>query len=919
MKQISLVILILSIILPGCSQQLSTEEYIKKGQQFINEKKWSGAVIEFKNAVQQAPENSPARVLLGQAYVKVGSNESAVKEFNKAILLGADKSKFIEDLLHAYEGLNRGQKILDEIKPDKEYTNQVNAVIHAARAKAYLIKNDLDKAKQELVKASKIDNDATEVRLSWALFERKSGRNNEVRKWLAPLLERNGGVAGAWSIIGDIEQREGNLKQAESAYSRSIKIRNSLSYDNIKRVLLRIDLKDFSGAQSDIEALKKAKIKSPIISHAEGLLAFNKRDFDKALSSFKSALSQNPQYHPSELWMAMTQLARGEILSAQSYIQKYLAADSTSYRANFIYASILMKQGQIKSAIHILEKLNKEQPENYEVTSMLGGAFIQAKQPEKGLALIKKAVSLKPDLASARLQLGGAYASLSDANKAQVEFSKAIELDPELKKAYLALFNSYVQNKQFAKARSTAKKLIDNDSKNSLGSNLLALSFLAENDKDQAIKMLRKTLSKFPGDALTTNNLSRFYVQNKQFSEAIKVNLETLKINSGSLNAINQLALIAAKEGNTADVEKWLKKAVASHPESLSSRLRLASYYLGLKQPSEAIQVLLESGEQDKQETGYLLLLSKAKIDAKEYQQAIRTLKILVSKNSSLVSAYFLLAQAYGGLNDADNVRKNLDKILDIDPRNLKANLILSRLDLNEGKIESFKKRITSLFKLYPDSREVQFLRAKIDASEKSNGKAIKTLSSLLAESPNSEVVLDLSKNYWQVGDKENAISTLDLWVDKHPEDSAALFLLAQFLLSDNRSTDALDTYKKLEKLVPENAIVLNNIASLLMPDDVKSGLSYAEKALSLKPENPYIMDTMAMLLFKNGELERALQLSGKASKLDKKALDVQINYATILSANGKKAEAKKLLNDLLARARAPQAKHKIKNAIRAL
>jgi len=66
MKLLSIYLLFLTVLLASCSQQLSTDEYIQNGQKHAAKKEWKSAVIEYKNAIKQSPENADARLLLGK-------------------------------------------------------------------------------------------------------------------------------------------------------------------------------------------------------------------------------------------------------------------------------------------------------------------------------------------------------------------------------------------------------------------------------------------------------------------------------------------------------------------------------------------------------------------------------------------------------------------------------------------------------------------------------------------------------------------------------------------------------------------------------------------------------------------------------------------------------------------------------------
>ena len=132
------------------------------------------------------------------------------------------------------------------------------ANLHAIRGAAYLALRNPSAAETELTMAARIDGEATEVRLSWAAFEAFQGNIEAQERWLLPLLERDGGVADAWSQIGEIEKRRGNLDAAEKAFTRAIELRQVPHFDRVNRALIRVGLNDIESAKEDIDYLKEA-------------------------------------------------------------------------------------------------------------------------------------------------------------------------------------------------------------------------------------------------------------------------------------------------------------------------------------------------------------------------------------------------------------------------------------------------------------------------------------------------------------------------------------------------------------------------------------------------------------------------------------------------------------------------------------
>jgi putative PEP-CTERM system TPR-repeat lipoprotein len=887
-------------LVSGCSQEPDVEEYIKSGQEYLDKKEWNSAIIEFKNAAKEAPENANARALLGKTYVHSQNAKAAIKELNKAIELGYDKVELLVPLGMAYRQARENQKIIDEIIPHESQSDSDRAVVNAFRAVAFLMFGDKASAKSSLEKARDQDGEATEVRLAWATFENVNGNIEAQERWLQPLLTREGGVAEAWAQMGEIEQARGNLESAERSYSRAIDIRKAPHYDYIRRALARIALGNTEGAESDIDFLKKSGANWPLVSHAEGLIDYNAKNYADAQAHFLEVLSKNPSFAPSQLMTGLSYFHQQNYRSTITYLDQYFVSNPDNDQVQQVYAASLLATGSVKKALGVLEGLYKKDPNNTKILMLLSEAYLREGKNVESLEYLQRAVKISPDQASTRFQLGTTLIRNPDTvTVGQLELKKALELDPSLLQAKLNLFKSYLRQKQFKLALETAQEIQSSNQDKSLGANLVALVYSVDGKDDKAKKQLIDTLKKFPLDLLTSHNLARIYMREKAYDDARALYLKVIEKQPNNTLLLQQMALISAREGNPGEMLEWLRKAVDRNPKQIRPRLALASQYLQQRNPADAIKTLNDVDEKDKDRPEFLILMSRAKIVTGEQEHALRLLKRLTGKQPDAPVGHFLLAQVYAAQNNLAKMRKSLVKTIELSPKHLMANIFLSRLDMLEGKEKAFESRLAMLEENYPGNVQVELLKAQKSSLSKDFDSAIEALTGLLSETPQSDVVIELSRNQWRSGDRQGAISTLELWSENN-KDNQVLLLLAQYYLLENRSNEATVTYEALEQELPDDSRVLNNLAWSLKDSDPSKGIEYARKAERLDTGNPLILDTLAMLLLKVGDKEAALDVIEKAISKAPRAFDIHLNYADILVANNQINRAKKVLEEIL-------------------
>ncbi len=75
--------LAVAAVLAGCTSQ-TPDTLLASGNELAAKKDYAGAVIQFKSALQLAPESAQARLGLGNALLEQGDVKGAVAEFKKA-------------------------------------------------------------------------------------------------------------------------------------------------------------------------------------------------------------------------------------------------------------------------------------------------------------------------------------------------------------------------------------------------------------------------------------------------------------------------------------------------------------------------------------------------------------------------------------------------------------------------------------------------------------------------------------------------------------------------------------------------------------------------------------------------------------------------------------------------------------------
>jgi cellulose synthase operon protein C len=93
---------------------------------------------------------------------------------------------------------------------------------------------------------------------------------------------------------------------------------------------------------------------------------------------------------------------------------------------------------------------------------------------------------------------------------------------------------------------------------------------------------------------------------------------------------------------------------------------------------------------------------------------------------------------------------------------------------------------------------------------------------------------------------------------------------------------------------------VLNNLAVVAQKQNDKAAVGFAERAYTLRPNDPVVIDTLGWMLLGQGQLERGVGLLRDARLRDPANPEIRYHLAAALHKSGRKAEAKDELAEAL-------------------
>ncbi len=386
-----------------------------------------------------------------------------------------------------------------------------------------------------------------------------------------------------------------------------------------------------------------------------------------------------------------------------------------------------------------------------------------------------------------------------------------------------------------ARAASLLKELLE-PYRDALDARLaLAQMAMVSGDRAAAIKELQNTLTKFPASEIAALMLAQI---TEDKAEATKTLVDFLKKNPKAREVRLAYSRMLFEQGKIADAKKEFKTLLQQTPND-----QTALYALGL-----------------------LSAQANEMADAEKYLSTyIGNLKDQPDRERDATQALMVLAQIAEDRNDEAGVMKWLQMVPVLGQSGaVNATIKRAQLQAKAGKLDEARKLLNEA-DVNNDDERVKLIIGEAQLLKESGkfGDAMRLL----------EDALELYKN------------NIDL-----------LYELAM-LAEKNQQFDLMEsTLRKVIQLAPDSQHAYNALGYSLADRNLRLQEAYdlIKKALSLAPEDPFIMDSMGWVEFRLGRLEKAEELLKRAFAI-KADPEIAAHLGEVLWVLGREDEAKKL------------------------
>jgi putative PEP-CTERM system TPR-repeat lipoprotein len=889
---------LLSAVLAACTGE-SPDALIASSKDFIAKNDNKAAVIQLKNALQKDPNLGEARLLLGKTLLDSGDVTGAEVELRKALALNYARERTLPLLAKAMLASGQAKKLIDEFAKAEVPAGEASANLNTTLSIAYSTQGKAEAAQTALDAALAAQADYAPAKLLEARNKAANQKLDEAGNIVDGVLAKNPRDHEALLLKGFLQAAKGDGEGALAFHRKAVEAKPDFLPAHAAIISSLFAQQKFDEANKQIEALKKVAPGHPQTLYFQAQASYQRQDYKTARELTQQLLKIGPN-NPNSLQLAgAIEFQLRSYPQAEAFLTQALQQSPGLPLARRLLVVSYLRSGQPVKALAALQPVIKSIDNDASFLALAGETYLQNGDANKAAEYFTKASKLEPNDAGKKTALGLAHMAQGHTASALDELEQ-ISLSDKGTTADLALIATYLRNNQSDKALKAIATLDKKQPDNPATQNLRGRTLLAQKDVQGARQSFEKALALNPGFFPAASSLAALDMADKKPDDARKRFESVLAADPKNTQAMLGLAALrAAANGSVDEVAGLIGKAVTTSPSDVMPRLALTQYYLEHKEAKKALAAANDAVAAIPDKPEILDALGRSQQAAGDLNQALITYTKLASLQPSSPVPHMRMAEIYlNGKNKLD-AEKSLKHALELKPDlvDVQRGLILLALDAknNAGALAIARQ----VQKQRPTEAVGFALEGDVHAAVKELPEAISSYRSAMKLTQAPEIAIKLYSLLLTSGNGGEAEKIATAWHREHPKDIGLHLHQGDIANARKDFAQAVQHYRAALDIQPDNPLILNNLAWALGQQKSPKAIEYAEKANQLAPNQPALMDTLAMLLAAKGEPAKAIDLLRRALVIAPQAAPIQLNLAKTLIGAGKKDEARKELEAL--------------------
>jgi len=617
------------------------------------------------------------------------------------------------------------------------------------------------------------------------------------------------------------------------------------------------------------------------------LEAERKQDWRKMFNNLSLVVKENPGHIDAQIGLGKLYLLSDSVDKTKEIIALVSKKSPNNADIMALKAVLALKEGDKAGADLLLDEALAIEPGHYDASLLKVNILGAEKKLPEALVVVDAALkknSKKLSLSLVKIKLLSALGRKQDVENLLIQL---IPQNPKNQKFYYALAKIYLQDKKIDKTEGLLRELVmqlpdENQPKVVLYDFWLAHKDLqqAENEADKMILANPENFDFRFAKLILYKKLPERMEQ--ELKQIVKDDLTGLS----GIKARNALIKIFAAKGNRSQANDLINETLEIDPrnaEALLSRARFAlldeAYDAAI---ADARAVLRSEPSSEKA----LMIQANAEIKLKEIELAQATLERILEVNPKNLAATKDLIKVKISQKNVQGGIKLLEKARDTFKADKEIKLMLIDLYAQAKDWEKAEKIVENLQKI-PGTEELShFKLAQLYVGQKKFSQANIEFRRILETKPLALKALSGAVNsYLALEKNKEAEKLLDTTINNHKDNPVLLTMRANLYLSQKQLLKAEEMFLKVIALKPEVEVGYSNLASFyLQQRQLDKAIDSYQQGLEVLPENLKILMQLGVLNTIKGDVEHAVIAYEKILAIQPDNLLVINNLSAVLS-----------------------------------
>lgn len=838
-KYINTSVIVLALTLGACSETKTAQQLISSGNNFVQVRDFSSAVIEFKNAVRLEPKNANARFALGNAYLEQGNFINAEKEFSRSVELGLSFSNVAALMARVKTHLDKADGVYQLVERRDDLTDSDYMEVLTYAGITSLKQSKIAQGRDYLSQAIAINQNKVYSQIAQAYVYYSEQDFSQGLAVINHLLKEKPSSSEALLIQGHLYNAIREFEHASDSFALYLTDHPQDHKIRFFEINALLKAEKFERANVLTTSLLNVFNDSPLALQFKAQLEYQNKNYEGARDYADKVIQRSEGATIARLISGVSSYQLGDNEQAYinlSAIDKYLVS---THPVKKLLAMIKFRLGYFTETAKSLTELEELTEDEINLLKITTANLISVGELDSALALIEKSKQLPINSSD----------TFADSN--------VIQQDLKFVDNQLVLAIEYLKKDQSNKAQNIADELKASVASNYLGLLLQGIIYVKHNDYTQAEKSFEQVLLLKPENVASLFNLALLKQKNNRNEAALALYKRIFDISSEHQGALKNLILLA----NNDEMAKKVIELLSGYEyrDSLTQTIALAQSLRINKQLDESITVLEKISEKEQLTSSYYMVLG----DSYLQQQAIKKASLAYAEGLVIEPQSLLLNVRYIGtlnsLTDYPQALVQARKAYAYHDTSDRIIVLLTYLEAKNHNIIQAKELLSRLKNKQVSHHLLDTVTGEVALYEKKYAEAIDAFSAAYEIKQNPLNLISLARALKLSGQSNEAERLLEAYIEEHPENDQIRLLLASLYDAEDRDKKIVQ-YLSLSKSSPENALLLNNLAwNQYKIGQVKAALKNIERARQLESDSLVIQESYGVILVANNELAKGI------------------------------------------------------------